>query len=127
MKNISSHDDLFHLQSIRVYGGEVDEEQEEQFYLQRLEAGLFTLQLVDYIMLEACQSGPPSVSIFDNNNVARFRKHGVAFQVRGVYLERCTESGKLSSLLTSCRSTGVLYNSPKMTFTLALAGLRILK
>ena len=61
-KDICSHVDFFHLQSIRVYGGEIDEEQEEQFYLQRLEAGLFTLQLVDYIMLEACHSGPVSVS-----------------------------------------------------------------
>ncbi len=47
-----------------MYGGDIDEEQEEQFYLQRLEAGLFTLQLIDYIMLEACQSGPNSVSSF---------------------------------------------------------------
>ena len=45
-----------------MYGGDIDDEQEEQFYLQRLEAGLFTLQLIDYIMLEACQSGPNSVS-----------------------------------------------------------------
>ncbi len=50
------------MQNIRVYGGDIDEEQEEQFYLQRLEAGLFTLQLIDFIMLEICQSGPGSVS-----------------------------------------------------------------
>ena len=52
---------VFWFQNIRVYGGEVDDDQEEQFYLQRLEAGLFTLQLVDYIMLETCQCGPSSV------------------------------------------------------------------
>lgn len=50
------------LQHLKVYGGDIDEEAEEQFYLQRLEAGLFTLQLIDYIMLEICVSGPASVS-----------------------------------------------------------------
>jgi len=37
---------------------------EDQFYLQRLEAGLFTLQLIDYIMLEISVNGPPGVSIY---------------------------------------------------------------
>uniref|UniRef100_A0A1E1XAD6 Beta-catenin-like protein 1 N-terminal domain-containing protein n=1 Tax=Amblyomma aureolatum TaxID=187763 RepID=A0A1E1XAD6_9ACAR len=36
-------------------------DQEEKFYLRRLDAGLFTLQLVDYIMLDICSSGPPSI------------------------------------------------------------------
>ncbi|KAI0215313.1 Beta-catenin-like protein 1 [Lamellibrachia satsuma] len=48
-------------QSLRVYGGEVTEEMEDEFYLQRLEAGLFTLQLIDYIMLEISTSPPPTV------------------------------------------------------------------
>ena len=51
---------LLTLQEIRIYGGEIDDEMEDEFYMQRLEAGLFTLQLVDYIMLEICQSGVPS-------------------------------------------------------------------
>lgn len=34
---------------------------EEKFYLRRLDAGLFTLQLVDYIMLDICSSGAPSI------------------------------------------------------------------
>ena len=33
------------------------------FYLQRLEAGLFTLQFVDNIMLEICHRGAESVSV----------------------------------------------------------------
>lgn len=36
-------------------------DQEEKFYLRRLDAGLFTLQLVDYIMLDICSSGAPSI------------------------------------------------------------------
>ncbi|XP_075558957.1 beta-catenin-like protein 1 isoform X1 [Dermacentor variabilis] len=36
-------------------------DQEDKFYLRRLDAGLFTLQLVDYIMLDICSSGPPSI------------------------------------------------------------------
>ncbi|CAN7991063.1 unnamed protein product [Ixodes hexagonus] len=40
---------------------ETGADQEEKFYLRRLDAGLFTLQLVDYIMLDICSSGPPSI------------------------------------------------------------------
>ena len=38
-----------------------DEEDEDELYLKRLEGGLFTLQLVDYIMLDVCASGAASV------------------------------------------------------------------
>nr|CAG4643111.1 EOG090X03ST [Ilyocryptus agilis] len=38
-----------------------DEEDEEEMYLKRLEGGLFTLQLIDYIMMEVCASGAPSI------------------------------------------------------------------
>lgn len=38
-----------------------DEEDEDEIYLKRLEGGLFTLQLVDYIILEVCASGAPTV------------------------------------------------------------------
>nr|CAG4650050.1 EOG090X03ST [Sida crystallina] len=37
------------------------DEDEDEVYLKRLEGGLFTLQLIDYIMLEACASGAPSI------------------------------------------------------------------
>jgi beta-catenin-like protein 1 len=42
-------------------GEEIDDD--DEFYIRRLEAGLFTLQLVDYIMLEICATGSSSVSI----------------------------------------------------------------
>nr|CAG4650861.1 EOG090X03ST [Simocephalus serrulatus] len=38
-----------------------DDEDEDEMYLKRLEGGLFTLQLVDYIMMEVCASGAASV------------------------------------------------------------------
>nr|CAG4641582.1 EOG090X03ST [Eurycercus lamellatus] len=38
-----------------------EEEDEDELYLKRLEGGLFTLQLVDYIMMEVCACGAPSV------------------------------------------------------------------
>ncbi|XP_075248721.1 beta-catenin-like protein 1 [Convolutriloba macropyga] len=34
-------------------GEDIDDELEDEFYLERLDAGLFTLQLIDYIILEA--------------------------------------------------------------------------
>lgn len=38
-----------------------EEMDEEEAYLKRLEGGLFTLQLIDYIILEVCASGPPTI------------------------------------------------------------------
>ncbi|XP_059474907.1 beta-catenin-like protein 1 isoform X2 [Neocloeon triangulifer] len=38
-----------------------DEEDEDTIYLKRLDAGLFTLQLIDYVILEICSSGQPSI------------------------------------------------------------------
>jgi len=36
-------------------GEEIDEEDEDEFYMQRLDAGLFTLQLVSYILAVICR------------------------------------------------------------------------
>jgi len=41
----------------------MDEHMEDDFYLRRLDAGLFTLQLVDYIMMEVSATGSQSVSV----------------------------------------------------------------
>jgi len=41
--------------------GNEDELDEDELYLQRLSGGLFTLQLVDYVILDACSSAPASV------------------------------------------------------------------
>ena len=49
------------VQRMRQAGEEVDEAAEDEFYLKRLDVGLITLQLIDYIMLEICSSGAPSV------------------------------------------------------------------
>lgn len=38
-----------------------EDEEEEESYLKRLDGGLFTLQLVDFIILEACTGCPPGV------------------------------------------------------------------
>jgi len=48
-------------QALRARRQPVDDDAEDAFYLQRLDAGLFTLQLVDYIMLETCASGSSSI------------------------------------------------------------------
>lgn len=49
-------------QRLKHQGEEVDDDMEDEFYLKRLDSGLFTLQLIDYIMLEVCASGASSVS-----------------------------------------------------------------
>ncbi|XP_064466463.1 beta-catenin-like protein 1 [Ornithodoros turicata] len=43
------------------FDDENNAELEEAFYLRRLEGGLFTLQLIDYIMMDICSSGPPTI------------------------------------------------------------------
>lgn len=40
---------------------DANEEDEDALYLKRLEGGLFTLQLVDYIIVEVCAAGPSSI------------------------------------------------------------------
>ena len=52
-----------YFQRLRHLGEEVDDDMEDEFYLKRLDSGLFTLQLIDYIMLEICASGASSVSL----------------------------------------------------------------
>ncbi|XP_077982087.1 beta-catenin-like protein 1 [Glandiceps talaboti] len=48
-------------QKIRRSGEEITDDMEDEFYLRRLDVGLFTLQLVDYIMIESCNAGIPSI------------------------------------------------------------------
>jgi beta-catenin-like protein 1 len=42
-------------------GEEVDDELRDMFYLKKLDRGLFTLQLVDYIIAELCNSNVPQL------------------------------------------------------------------
>ena len=43
-------------------GDIIDDDQEDEYYIQRLDAGLFSLQLLDYIILElCCNSGVSSI------------------------------------------------------------------
>lgn len=47
---------------LKMRGEEMDEDMEDEFYIRRLDAGLFTLQLVDYVMLEISATGASTVS-----------------------------------------------------------------
>ena len=42
-------------------GQEIDDEKREEFYVLRLDAGLFTLQLIDYIMACLLRDGDANV------------------------------------------------------------------
>lgn len=39
----------------------IDDAMDDEFYLRRLDAGLFVLQLICYIMVEMCSAGVPQV------------------------------------------------------------------
>merc|ERR1719225_1061840 len=70
---------------IRTLEGTEAELSEEEIYMKRLEAGLFTLQLVDYIMLEICACAASSVKqrVMQTLNM----KGGSAKMVRDVVRE----------------------------------------
>lgn len=52
-----------YLEKVETLDSTLDEtnEDEESLYLKRLEGGLFTLQLVDYIIIEVCAAGPITI------------------------------------------------------------------
>ena len=47
------------------------DEKDDEFYMRRLDAGLFVLQLLDYIMIDISATGSSTVSLIHrlNNNV----------------------------------------------------------
>lgn len=50
-----------------VRRGEIlDDSMEDEFYLRRLDAGLFVLQLICYIMVEVSSAGVPQVRAEQN-------------------------------------------------------------
>ena len=47
---------------VRNIDNEMDADaDEDELYLKRLEGGLFTLQLIDYVLIDVCASGAPSI------------------------------------------------------------------
>ncbi|KAL3858659.1 hypothetical protein ACJMK2_008922 [Sinanodonta woodiana] len=63
LDKVRSVDEQIEREKIRLKqrGEDLDEDTEDEFYIQRLDAGLFTLQLLDYVMLEICATGPSSI------------------------------------------------------------------
>ncbi|EMP25047.1 Beta-catenin-like protein 1 [Chelonia mydas] len=59
---VLSQDYLAELQQDMVRRGEIiDDDMEDEFYLRRLDAGLFVLQLICYIMAEICNASVPQI------------------------------------------------------------------
>ena len=48
---------------LESYGNKLDDEEKDAYYLQRIEHGLFVLQLIDLIMLEIAADGSDVVSV----------------------------------------------------------------
>lgn len=51
------------LQDMVRRGEIIDDDMEDEFYLRRLDAGLFVLQLICYIMAEICNASVPQVKL----------------------------------------------------------------
>ena len=57
---------------------DVTDEKDDEFYMRRLDAGLFVLQLLDYIMIDISATGSSTVSLIYRLNksaVARFARN----------------------------------------------------
>lgn len=52
------------LQDMVRRGEIIDDDMEDEFYLRRLDAGLFVLQLICYIMAEICNANVPQVKLY---------------------------------------------------------------
>jgi beta-catenin-like protein 1 len=58
LEKVRTVDDHIEHQKREAHAGRTDigDDNEEEYYMKRLDAGLLTLQLIDYIMLETCHS-----------------------------------------------------------------------
>ena len=74
-------------------------ETEAETYLRRLDVGLFTLQLIDYIIVELCHCGIPSVR---SRIATLLNQHGDSFrtmkQVMMEYVDNLGEDGSKESV-----------------------------
>ncbi len=52
---------IYTFQDMVRRGEIIDDAMDDEFYLRRLDAGLFVLQLLCYIMVEICNAGVPQV------------------------------------------------------------------
>ena len=82
-------------QSLQDEGEEIGEEMEDEFYMRRLDAGLFSLQLIDCIIMEVCSSGVSSVK---QRVVTLLNQHGGSMKdIRAVMREYAASVGDARS------------------------------
>lgn len=76
-------------------GEEVDETVEDEFYVRRLDAGLFSLQLIDCIIMEVCSSGVASIK---QRVVTLLNQHGGSMKdIRAIMREYAASVGDAKS------------------------------
>lgn len=82
-------------QDLQDEGEEVDEAMEDEFYMRRLDAGLFCLQLIDCIIMEVCSSGVASVK---QRVVTLLNQHGGSVKdIRAIMREYAASVGDAKS------------------------------
>ncbi|XP_073233267.1 beta-catenin-like protein 1 [Porites lutea] len=82
-------------QSLQDEGEETDEAMEDEFYMRRLDAGLFSLQLIDCIIMEVCSSGVSSVK---QRVVTLLNQHGGSMKdIKAVMREYAASVGDARS------------------------------
>ncbi|XP_029191088.1 beta-catenin-like protein 1 [Acropora millepora] len=76
-------------------GETVDEVMEDEFYLRRLDAGLFSLQLIDCIIMEVCSSGVASIK---QRVITLLNQHGGSMKdIRAIMREYAASVGDAKS------------------------------
>lgn len=76
----------------------IDDDMEDEFYLRRLDAGLFVLQLICYIMAEICNANVPQVKLYSRladhlSFHPWYRQDSVLADMAWVPLGSCSGSG----------------------------------
>lgn len=76
-------------------GEEMDEVLEDEFYMRRLDAGLFTLQLIDCVIMEVCCSGVTSIK---QRVVTLLNQHGGSMKdIKAIMREYAASVGDAKS------------------------------
>ncbi|KAJ7385015.1 Beta-catenin-like protein 1 [Desmophyllum pertusum] len=82
-------------QELQDEGEEMDEAMEDEFYMRRLDAGLFSLQLTDCIIMEVCCSGVTSIK---QRVVTLLNQHGGSMKdIRAIMREYAASVGDAKS------------------------------
>ena len=83
-----------------------EDEDEDEAYIRRLDHGLFSLQLVDYIILEACASGTSASTVKERVQLILTQRNASVNTIRNVVREYAGNLGETAAENGAAESDG---------------------